>query len=253
MAKYGKWIGLGLGVAMAGPLGAVLGFVFGSMYDKMQDGDMEYKGGDHPYSGTPGGVKQRMQPGDFAASLVVLSAAVMKADGKVVRSELDFVKQFFYKQFGQELANDNIHILREVIKQDVNIKDVSLQISRFMDYPSRLQLLHYLFGISMADGYVHAKEVEMISSISGYLGVSNSDFASVKGMFYKDINSAYQVLEIASAATDDEVKKAYRSMAIKYHPDKVSHLGEEFRVAAKEKFQKLNEAYEQIKKERGMK
>ncbi len=253
MAKYGKWIGLGLGVAMAGPIGAILGFAFGSMYDKMQDGIMEYKGEGHPYGGSTDYRSRAMQPGDFAASLVVLSAAVMKADGKVLRAELDFVKQFFYKQFGQDLANENIHVLREVLKQDVNVKDVSVQISRFMDYSSRLQLLHYLFGISMADGHVHAKEVEMISDISGFLGLSSSDFTSVKAMFYKDINSAYQILEITPDATDDEVKKAYRSMAVKYHPDKVSHLGEEFREAAKEKFQKLNEAHEQIKKERGVK
>ncbi len=253
MAKYGKWIGLGLGVAMAGPIGAILGFAFGSMYDKMQNGDMEYKGEGHPYSGSPDYRGRAMQPGDFAASLVVLSAAIMKADGKVLRAELDFVKQFFYKQFGQDLANENIHVLREVLKQDVNVKDVSVQISRFMDYSSRLQLLHYLFGISMADGHIHAKEVEMISDISGFLGLSSSDFTSVKAMFYKDINSAYQILEITPDATDDEVKKAYRSMAVKYHPDKVSHLGEEFREAAKEKFQKLNEAHEQIKKERGVK
>lgn len=252
MAKYGKWIGLGLGAALAGPIGAILGLVFGSMYDGMQGGNMEYKGAGHPYGGSPDSGNRRMQPGDFAASLVVLSAAVMKADGKVLRSELDYVKQFFYKQFGQELANDNIQILGEVLKQNINVREVSTQISQFMDYSSRLQLLHYLFGISMADGHVHLKEVETISSISGYLGINNSDFASVKAMFYKDINSAYLVLEISAEATDEEVKKAYRKMAIKYHPDKVSHLGEEFREAAKEKFQKLNEAHEQIKKERGI-
>jgi DnaJ like chaperone protein len=60
-------------------------------------------------------------------------------------------------------------------------------------------------------------------------------------------------LEIDSSATDDEVKKAYRKQAMKHHPDKVSHLGEEIRKAAEEKFQKLNEAYERIKSARGIK
>ncbi|MCB2220639.1 MAG: TerB family tellurite resistance protein [Bacteroidetes bacterium] len=248
MAKYGKWVGLGLGWALGGPIGGLLGLVFGSMYDGMQSGIYEYKG-PNPY-GSQGGTTTR--PGDFAASLIVLSAAVMKADDKVLKSELDYVKRFFRQQFGEKLAVDNMLVLRELLKHDINVVEVSQQIKMYMDHPSRLQLLHYLFGISMADGHVHAKEVATISQISQYLGISMADFNSIKAMFYKDINAAYQVLEITPDANAEEVKKAYRRMAVKYHPDKVQHLGEEFQKAAKEKFQKVQAAYEQIKKERGI-
>lgn len=250
MAKYGKWVGMGLGWALGGPIGGILGLAFGSMFDGMQGGKFEYNA-QHPYNA--GAQRTNTRPGDFAASLVILSAAVMKADGKILKSELEFVKKFYHQQFGEALANENMLVMREVLKQDIKIQEVSQQISRFMDPASRLQLLHYLFGISSADGHVHAKEVEMISQISISLGISRADFASIKAMFYKDINHAYQVLEITPDANDDELKKAYRKMAVKYHPDKVSHLGEEFKKAAKEKFQTLNAAYEQIKKERGIK
>ncbi len=249
MGKYGKWVGLGIGWALGGPIGGLLGMVFGSMYDGMQSGTFEY-GEQHPYVDSE---VNRTRPGDFAASLIILSAAVMKADGKVLKSELEFVKQFFNQQFGTALAKENILMLREILKQEIDVRAVSSQIKRYMDYPSRIQLLHYLFGISKADGHIHAKEVEMIEMISAGLGISSADFTSVKAMFYKDINSAYEILEISVEATNDEVKKAYRKMAVKYHPDKVSHLGEQFRKAAKEKFQEVNAAYERIKKERGMK
>ena len=121
-----------------------------------------------------------------------------------------------------------------------------------MDHPARLQLIHVLFGLSQADGHVHPSEVNIIRDITGYLGISQKDFESIKAMFYKDTQSSYTILEIDKSATDIEVKKAFRRMATKYHPDKVSHLGEEFRSIAEEKFKKVNEAYQQVKKERGI-
>ncbi|MBT3453473.1 MAG: DnaJ domain-containing protein, partial [Lentimicrobiaceae bacterium] len=91
-----------------------------------------------------------------------------------------------------------------------------------------------------------------IETIARYLGISDNDIRSIKAMFIKDTNSAYQILEISPDVTNDEVKKAYREMAKKYHPDKVSHLGEEVKKAAEEKITMLNAAYEAVKDERGM-
>jgi DnaJ like chaperone protein len=247
MGRYGKWIGGGLGWALGGPIGGLVGFLFGSMVDGMQSGQFEYKGttGDSmPPRNTMGG--------DFTVSLMVLSAAVMKADGKVLQSELNYVKDFLSRQFGNDISRQYILVLKEAIAKDIDTREVSLQVKRYMNYSYRLQLLHYLFGISMADGKVHVSEVNLIESVAGYLDISREDFSSIKAMFFKDTNAAYQILEVSQGATDDEVKKAYRRMAMKYHPDKVSHLGEEFQKAAKEKFQKVNAAYEDIKKERGM-
>ena len=99
---------------------------------------------------------------------------------------------------------------------------------------------------------INALELEAIEKMSGYLGIASSDFVSIRNMFVPETDSSYKILEIEQTATDEEVKKAYRRMAMKYHPDKVSHLGEEFRKSAEDKFKKVNEAYEKIKKERNI-
>lgn len=238
MVKFGKWIGGGLGWALGGPIGAMLGFVVGTFID--QSGQMR-----QIESGTT-------TRGDFGVSLLVLIAAVMNADKKVLTSEVEYVRQYFVQNFGRASAQEAMLMLRDILKQNIPLKDVTTQMKNNLDYPSRLQLIHFLYGISYSDKKVSSEEIKVIGIIAGYLGISEKDIQSMQSMFYKDIDSAYKVLEIDKSATDEEVKKAYRRMAVKYHPDKVAYLGEDVKNAANEKFQKVNEAYERIKRERGM-
>lgn len=236
--KFAKWIGGGLGWVLGGPIGALLGFVMGSIVDNIQISTVNKN--------------IATQQGDFEVSLLILTAAVIKADGKILKSELDYVKKFLLSQYNEEDAKQKLLLLREIMKQDIPLTDVCNQINHFMEYPVKLQLLHYLFGISAADSSIHFSEIDVIKNISVMLGIGNSDYESIKAMFVKDIDAAYKVLEISPESTDEEVKKAYRKMAVKYHPDKVSNLGNEIQKSAKEKFQQLNAAYEEIKKRRGM-
>jgi DnaJ like chaperone protein len=241
MGIFGKWLGGGLGFVMGGPIGGLLGFLVGSMIDGTTVHTSTYTAG-----------TARTSQGDFGMSLLVLVAAVMKVDGKIVRSELDYVKQFFVRQFGQESARQALLMLKDILKQEIPVREVCSQIRGNMDYSSRLQLLHLLFNISLADSSIHHSEIEIIEKIADYLGVASNDFLSIKNMFIAETDSSYKILEIKPSSSNVEVKKAYRRMAMKYHPDKVSHLGEDFRKTADEKFKKVNEAYEKIKKERNM-
>ena len=235
--KFGKWLGGGLGWALGGPLGGIIGFALGSAFDGTETLNTENN--------------QRTSNGDFAMSLLVLSAAVMKSDGKMLKSELDFVKDFFTKQFGRENAAQQILMLKEILKKDIPLFDVCIQIKHHMPHAQRIQIVHYLFGISQADGHVHELELKTIETISNYLGLNSADFNSLKAMYFRDVNSDYKILEIEPEATTEEIKKAYRKVAIKFHPDKVASLGEDVQKAAKESFQKVLEAYENIKKQRG--
>jgi len=242
MAKVGKWITGGLGWAFFGPIGGILGFVVGSMFDNTQV----------IYGRQDNQTNLQTTQGGYIMSLLVLVAAVMKADGKVLKSELEYTKQFFVNAFGVSAAQEAIRILRDLLNQNIPVTDVCRQIRQNMDHPSRLQLLHFLFGIAAADGVVHPEEHKLIKHIAEQMGISQKDYESIESMFVANTDAAYKILEADPSATDDELKKAYRKMALKYHPDKVHYLGEEVQKAAHEKFQKVNEAWEIIKKQRGI-
>lgn len=177
----------------------------------------------------------------------------MKADKQMLKSELDYVKQFLSKQFNRNQVQDFMTLFKDIIKQDYPLRDVCRQIVRSMDHPSRLELIHVLFGLSKSDGNVHPDEVKVIHTIGRYLNINDNDFDSIQAMFFKDTLSDYKILGLKSSDTDNEVKKTYRKMAAKYHPDKVAHLGEDLKNLAEEKFKALNDAYQNIKKERGIK
>jgi len=241
MAKFGKWIGGGLGWAVGGPIGAIFGFMIGSAIDGSTNKTTTYERPKFPRRTTSGG---------YVASLLVLVAAVMKADGKVLKSELDYVKKFMVHNFGESSAVEAIKMLKDLLEQTIPVDEVCNQIKQNMNYSARLQLVHFMFGIAQADGEVDTTELRLITHICQQMGISTRDFESIQAMFVPNTDADYKILEIEPTATDDELKKAYRRMAMKFHPDKVSHLGEEFQSAAKEKFQKVNQAYENIKKER---
>lgn len=240
MAKFGKWIGAGLGWAFGGPIGAVIGLGVGYIFDTAQQSDI-IRG----YS--------RTTTGDFAVSMLVLFAAVMKADNKIMRSELDYIKAFLVKKFGVSSANEALKMLQGIINQNIPLADICYQIRDRLEYHSRLELLHLLYGIALADGSIHSTELNLIKQIANYLEINSGDEQSIRSMFLKDNESAYKILGVDRNATVEEIKKVYRKLAIEFHPDKVSYLGEEFRKDADEKFRKINEAYEKIKKEKGFK
>ena len=232
--NYKKWIWGGLGWAVFGPMGAILGFALGSMSSQNQS-----------YSQTRGG--------DFLSVLLVLFAAVMKADGVQKKSELEYIKRFFVNQIGISNTKKLMQIFKKILEQDIPLEDVCRQVRQKMDKASRLQVLHVLFGLSQSDGDVHPQEIKVIYNISNLLGISDIEYKSIEGMFKEDLESAYTVLGVSKDCTDMEIKKAYRKMANKYHPDKTAHLGDDFKEISQEKFKSVSEAYNKIKKDRNIK
>lgn len=260
-----KWIGTTLGWSLGGPVGAIIGLALGSLGDAFASGKGDffigegeakerrpnYEQREPKYRRTRSQKRAQTHSGDFEVSLLILAAVVIKADGKQDQRELDFVRQQFNRMYGRERANKAYKLFKQVNKQqNISTRQVCMQIQRMMDHASRLQLLHFLFGIAKADELVTEDELRQIYTISGYLGISSRDYESIKAMFYNARDNAYKILEIEKNASNDDIKKAYRRMAKKYHPDKVEHLGEEHKKGAEEKFKQVQKAYEQLQKER---
>ena len=237
-----KWVLAVLGYVVYGIRGAILGFFIGSILDSFTSSKSRFT----VFQG-----EKKVSPGDFELHLLSLSALVIKADGTVSQSELDYVRSYFVQAYGKERANAVFRTFNEVIK---NRELSEARIAEFLvprtRYEARLQITHFLFSIANADGAVSAAEARKIQEIARHLRIAAKDFESIKAMFFKSTDDAYKILEIEKTATNEEVKKAYRTMAKKYHPDKLQHMDEAYRVGAQAKFRKVQEAYEKIQKER---
>lgn len=250
-----KFIGAFVGYFLFGHsfFGIIIGFVIGSVIDNSKV--IVSKGGASASGDVFDYYRQQSSHShdDFATMLIALSAAVMKADGRPLKVELEFIKSFFAQQFGPQYSTAHLKTLKHFLEaSEIPLDQICQDIRVRTQVEVRIQLLHYLFGIAKSDGHVADAEINVIKRIAGLLEIPSSDFESVKNMFYRDVNSDYHVLGIEPSATEEEIKRAYRQMAVRYHPDKVAQMGEEYQKGAKEKFQKVQEAYEAIKKARGI-
>ena len=254
---FGKWIVGALGWAMFGPIGGILGYYFTSRLEKLSESVNESQANASWNQG---------QRNSFLMSLLVLSATVIKADGKTSPQEMQTLRKFFSLNFGTNAAQEAEEIVQELIRKDFNLYEVCTQVRSCMDYSQRLQLYHYLVELGACDGLTQ-REIDVIEVIGTYIGLAKEDIDAIFAQFGRynsnsgsqgsssnnsNSESNYRILGISPSATDEEVKKTYRKMAIKYHPDKVATLGEDVQKAAEEKFKTISQAYEAICKERGI-
>lgn len=240
-----KWITALLGYTYFRFGGAILGYFLGSILEQLFKGQNQNPFGSVQF--------QRMRTEQVQLNLLSLAAIVIKADGKVDERELRFVRNYFIANYGEEYASVIFSKFNtEVNKKSQNLNELTRLFVQGARYETRLQILHFLFGIANADGHIAEIEIQKIQQIARALELRNVDFESIKAMFVKSADKAYKILEISPEATDVEVKKAYRTMAKKYHPDKIQSSDPALKKGAQEKFQQVQAAYETIQKERGI-
>ncbi len=240
-----KWVTAILGYTYFRFGGAILGYFIGSVLEQLFRQDRR-----NPFASVQ---SQRMQTNQVQLNLLSLAAIVIKADGKVDERELRFVRNYFITNYGEAYASSIFAKFNtEVKKEQQNLNEITRLFVQRAPYETRLQILHFLFAIANADGHVAEVEVQKILQIANALQLRSMDFESIKAMFVKSADNAYKILEISPSATDAEVKKAYRTMAKKYHPDKLQTDDAALKKGAQEKFQQVQAAYETIQKERGL-
>lgn len=260
----GKWIGGFLGFMTGGPLGALAGFALGALFDKGLDSVNEDSNNQQAYAHSNRSYEG--QRNSFMFSLLVLASYIIKADGRVMHSEMELVRRFLRQNFGEQAKQQGEEILLKLFEQQKRqgmaeyrtvIQDSCHQIRANMIYEQRLQLLNFLVMIAQADAVVSPEEIAALKEVAIHMGLSVEDVIQMLNLrsgssATSSLDDAYKVLGIAPSATNDEVKAAYRKMALKHHPDKVAALGEDVRKAAEKKFQEINDAKEKIFKARGL-
>ena len=253
--SIGKWIGGILGFVAFGPLGALAGVILGSLYEDKED---EPQG--RAYADP-----RRGERNSFLFSMLVMASYIIRADGKIMHSEMEYVRQFLRRNFGEVAVEEGQQILLRLFEQAKRmdqeypwgfrqtIQDCGRQMAQSLRYEERLQLLAFLSEIAKSDGHVCEAELQALKEVAALIGLSEQEVESMLNLRGDSLDEAYKVLEVAPSATDEEVRTAYRRLAVTHHPDKVANLGEDIRRAATEKFQRINEAKEKIYKARGMK
>ncbi len=255
----GKWIGGIVGFMAAGPLGALAGYAIGSMFENNTEEFDANQGRSYTNTQAYG------QRNSFLFSMLVMASYIIKADGKVMHSEMEFVRRFLRVNFGEAAVSEGNQILLNLFEQRKRmdatnpsafkntIYECGVQIRQNMGYEERLQLLNFLAMLVQSDGQLCAAEVEALKEVATAMGLSVQEVDSMLNLGGNTLEQAYKVLEVDSSATDDEIKAAYRKLALKHHPDRVATLGEDVKKAAEEKFQQINNAKELIYKSRGIK
>lgn len=280
-----------IGLAVGGLGGAFGGFLIGSIFDSIRNNrrarqaQEAFNEGRQQYYSNPEQFEEQM--------LTLIAYVAKSDNNRLLQSEFDYCKQYFQKTFPHSDISQLMLKFRDILNNSSSntvCQAACTKISQFATIHEKIAILQCLFGFATADGNVHQNELNAIKQIAGWCGIDSLTYEAIKMMYvsfssgggysggygggysgsygggYYDQSSSrqsvnsgpslddcYKILEVSPDASDEEVKKAYRAAALKYHPDRVSHLGDDMRKKAEETFAKVNQAYDKIKAARGMK
>lgn len=242
------------GLTRGGVVGGFIGFIIGYIIEEALSGKLEVKNKaffkETQYNYTP-----------YQSNLLALISEVVKADGYINKEEIYYIKSYLLNQFGSIYSNIMLKTLKLNVDKSFDIEKVCSNLKQNLDLRERIKIVSFLYGITLQNGAINPNEKLIIQRIASYIGLSKQAYENIVAAKRRQNKSQnknnsrsitynpYQVLETSETASDAEVKKAYRKMVLKYHPDK----SEEEDEIANEKFNNISEAYHIIKQQRNIK
>lgn len=213
-------------------------------------------------------------------AIIQLIAHTMRADGQLTKNELNVVKEFLRTNFNENISKKLLLYLREILNNPTEIQDIRqicLKINQSVNYNGKISILAGIFKIAYAHKDITQNEFEIIQLYAKLTGIRNVDFRTIARLYmhmgnnkrgryqkqyqqneyktdkqeYNNKDWAYKELGIPTNSSQEEIKKAYRKLVFKYHPDKLSKNSSEREInEATEKFRRIVEAYETLIEEK---
>ncbi len=248
MSIIGKLVGGAIGFALGGPIGAIAGAVFGHAFDNKPTDSP-------PVMNLSYGESSQIT---FFVATFSMLGKLARTDGQVSRAEMDAVRQFmtYHLNLSQENQQVAINIFHTAQESPESFESFASQFyGQFHVQPQMLELMmDILLRVSVSDGGIKPSEERLIQSAASIFGFSSAKYAGMRSRYAQDVNKYYAVLGCTQSDTDEQIKKQYRKLVSEYHPDKIIAKGlpDEFIKFANDKFNDIQEAYEAVKKERGI-
>jgi DnaJ like chaperone protein len=254
MGWFGKLTFGSLGMFLGGPLGAIAGAVLGHHLIDKKAGTL-----DPGFYRDEGPVLRRNEQtqATYFITLFSILGKFAKIDGVVTRDEIKVVESFIN---GLRISEDERQFAKNIFNEAKNstyaIEDFAVQLYRATrDQPTiLLSFMNLLFQIAAADGKLHPAEEEALIRIKNIFSLSDQQFRDMKAVYFSDLEKYYKILNCSSEDSDQKIKSNYKTLVKDFHPDTLVSKGlpEEFTEFAAGRFREIQDAYENIRRERGM-
>jgi DnaJ-domain-containing protein 1 len=197
----------------------------------------------------------------FARASVRVLAYALAANNYTGVKEMKFASQVSWDLFGEILGLTELDSVLRTDSQESNwriaMPQACADIREISSVHERQAILSVLAKLLLVDGKVTETEKSYFLSVGTHLGLPKDDirlvFETEKTEFFKSdvsldlrIQKARAILSVADDATPEDIKRKYRKLALKYHPDRVGHLGPKVQAEAEKKFKKITEAKDQL-------
>ena len=197
----------------------------------------------------------------FVFLLVNILIRIAQVDGVVTKAELAPIENFFrvHLRYNQSQIYWVRDLIKEALASQASLDALLAEFKGRFAYEPRLILVELIYQVLYTNAQVSAQELAMVQTIADFLGITAYDHHAIRSKYVgaghgrtfpgqgRSETQYYEILGLAPGASAEEIKSAYRKLSMQYHPDKVTHLGEEFRRVAEEKMKELNEAYQHLK------